>query len=47
LDKHICYEEQILFPKIQEVATPGQMKKISDLHEETGFVENTDDVFWK
>ncbi len=47
LEGHIRFEERILFNKIQEVASPDQVKLIDDLHTEHKFEENSEDEFWK
>ncbi|MGK7389073.1 MAG: hemerythrin domain-containing protein [Candidatus Cyclobacteriaceae bacterium M2_1C_046] len=47
LEAHIRFEERALFQKIQEIATEEQLKLIDEVHEEEGFVENTQDEFWK
>lgn len=46
LEKHIRFEERVLFEKVQEIATAGELKAI-ELHHASGeFKENTEDVFW-
>tara|TARA_R110002049_G_scaffold307773_2_gene509423 strand:+ start:9188 stop:9652 length:465 start_codon:yes stop_codon:yes gene_type:complete len=47
LDKHIRFEERVLFPEIQKVATEDQLALIEDIHQEHGFVDKVDDEFWK
>ncbi|WP_417266286.1 hemerythrin domain-containing protein [Brumimicrobium sp.] len=47
LDRHIRFEERELFMLIQEVATPEQLKKIEEVHDDSDFVDNTTDVFWE
>jgi iron-sulfur cluster repair protein YtfE (RIC family) len=47
LERHIRFEERELFMLIQEKATPNELKKIDELHEELNFVENTEDIFWE
>lgn len=47
LEKHIRFEERVLFPAIQEVATAEQLKKIEEHHDETDFQDNLSDEFWK
>ncbi len=44
---HIRFEERILFTEIQKIATPGQLKLISECHSEEKFIENQTDMFWK
>ena len=47
LESHIRFEERILFNEIQKVATEDQMNVVSDLHPETKFEENCEDLFWE
>ena len=47
LERHIRFEERELFMLIQERATQGELKKISELHKELYFIENQEDIFWK
>lgn len=47
LEKHIRFEERILFNEIQKVATKKQMKIIAQLHNDEKFNDNTDDEFWR
>jgi hemerythrin-like domain-containing protein len=47
LDAHIRFEERILFPEIQQVATEMQLLDIEKNHQETDFLDNLDDEFWK
>ena len=47
LDAHIRFEERVLFPEIQKVATEEQLQHIEEIHHEEGFVDNLDDEFWK
>ncbi len=47
LDAHIRFEERELFMEIQNRATPKQLDQVAELHQSTGFVENTEDMFWK
>ncbi|MCK0132166.1 hemerythrin domain-containing protein [Flavobacteriaceae bacterium F08102] len=46
LEQHIRFEERQLFNEIQEVASPEQLSKIAEIHEDLSFVENTEDTFW-
>lgn len=46
LEKHIRFEERILFNEIQKSATPTQLEKIKQVHTEEKFVDNLSDVFW-
>lgn len=45
LEKHIRFEERILFQKIQEVATPNQLEKIKEAHKEENH-DGWEDRFW-
>ncbi|KGO89591.1 hemerythrin domain-containing protein [Flavobacterium suncheonense] len=47
LEAHIRFEERVLFPEIQKVATAEQLAKIAEVHKEGSFTENEQDVFWK
>lgn len=47
LDKHIRFEERVLFPEIQKMATELQLLDIEKIHQETDFVDKLDDEFWK
>lgn len=46
LEKHIRFEERVLFNEIQQVATAAQMQQMEELHESGPFEDNTEDVFW-
>ncbi len=46
LDKHIRFEERILFPEIQNIATEEQLCLIEKIHYEDQFVDKLDDDFW-
>lgn len=47
LEAHIRFEERVLFPEVQKVASREQLAKIAEIHHEDEFVENEKDVFWK
>ncbi|WP_341216533.1 hemerythrin domain-containing protein [uncultured Wocania sp.] len=47
LDKHIRFEERVLFPEIQKVATESQLALIEEIHKEEDFEDKIDDEFWK
>jgi iron-sulfur cluster repair protein YtfE (RIC family) len=47
LEKHIRFEERVLFNEIQEVATEQQLCAILEHHTETKFLDNTTDRFWE
>ena len=46
LDAHIRFEERILFPEVQEIASQEQLKDIKENHDELKFKDNTEDEFW-
>ncbi|WP_179318956.1 hemerythrin domain-containing protein [Winogradskyella helgolandensis] len=47
LEQHIRFEERILFPEIQKVATEAQLRHIELIHQPEKFIDNESDVFWK
>lgn len=47
LEKHIRFEERVLFPEVQKFATEEQLGLIDKHHTEVGFKENISDEFWK
>lgn len=47
LEQHIRFEERILFPEIQKVATEEQLQHIEAIHQPEDFVDKSDDEFWK
>lgn len=47
LDAHIRFEERVLFPEIQKVATEEQLTLIEGIHQDHAFVDKLDDEFWK
>lgn len=47
LDAHIRFEERVLFPEIQKVASEEQLALIEDIHKEEGFEDKIDDEFWR
>lgn len=47
LDKHIRFEERVLFPKIQEKATVAELLEIEKIHHQDPFNDNLDDEFWR
>lgn len=46
LEKHIRFEERILFNQIQEFANENQLREITAIHS-TEFRDNLNDIFWK
>jgi len=46
LEKHIRFEERVLFPVIQEKATSSQLEIIAAQGDREKFVENMSDPFW-
>lgn len=47
LEQHIRFEERILFPEIQKIATEEQLLHIEKIHQPESFVDKLDDEFWK
>ncbi|UPS91594.1 hemerythrin domain-containing protein [Bizionia sp. M204] len=47
LEQHIRFEERILFPEIQKVATEEQLQHIAKIHQPESFEDNITDEFWK
>lgn len=47
LEKHIRFEERVLFPEIQKVATETQMLEIEKIHQPESFEDNLKDEFWR
>jgi iron-sulfur cluster repair protein YtfE (RIC family) len=47
LEKHIRFEERILFNELQKVATKKQLETILKLHTNEKFSDNTNDPFWE
>jgi hemerythrin superfamily protein len=47
LEKHIRFEERMLFNAVQELATVQQLKTILEKHREDQFRDNEADLFWK
>lgn len=47
LEKHIRFEERVLFPEIQKMATEAQLAFIEEIHQEEGFIDKLDDEFWR
>lgn len=46
LERHIRFEERVLFPEIQDTATPDQFEIIQKIHKSDLFQENNKDPFW-
>jgi hypothetical protein len=46
LERHIRFEERVLFNEIQKIATEKQLGIISKIHTDGKFNDNTDDPFW-
>lgn len=46
LDQHIRFEERVLFPEIQKVATEDQLAFIEKIHQHDDFNDKLDDEFW-
>ena len=47
LEQHIRFEERVLFPEIQKIATEEQMQLIEKIHHQEPFKDKLDDEFWK
>ncbi|MBP0904683.1 hemerythrin domain-containing protein [Mariniflexile gromovii] len=47
LEQHIRYEERVLFPEIQKIATEPQLELIEKIHQEANFIDKLDDEFGK
>lgn len=47
LEKHIRFEERVLFPEVQKIASEEQLEQIDKHHTEVDFQENIADEFWK
>ncbi|TYC10664.1 hemerythrin domain-containing protein [Bizionia gelidisalsuginis] len=47
LEQHIRFEERVLFPEIQKVATETQMIRIEKIHQPEAFQDKLDDEFWR
>ncbi len=46
LEKHIRFEERVLFDEIQKSDTFEKLKSIQHLHSNEKFIDNTSDKFW-
>jgi len=46
LDRHIRFEERVLFMEIQEVVSDEELK-IAQKHHKDSFIDNAEDEFWK
>jgi iron-sulfur cluster repair protein YtfE (RIC family) len=47
LEQHIRFEERVLFPEIQKVATDAQLLHIGKIHQPELFIDKLDDEFWR
>lgn len=47
LEKHIRFEERVLFREIQEAATPAGLEKIEELHRGIAIEDQWTDRFWQ
>lgn len=47
LEQHIRFEERVLFPEIQKIATEDQLLLIEKIHHQEPFIDKLDDEFWK
>lgn len=46
LEAHIRFEERVLFPAIEVVATEKELNLIMEIHSENSIYEDWGDVFW-
>jgi hemerythrin superfamily protein len=46
VEKHIRFEERVLFKEIQAVATEEQLKQVAASHAQEAFVDDFRDPFW-
>lgn len=48
LEQHIRFEERVLFPEIQKIATETQLQHLETIHHpDEKFIDNLEDEFWK
>lgn len=47
LEQHIRFEERVLFPEIQKIATEDDLILIGKIHLEKKFMDNVEDEFWR
>jgi iron-sulfur cluster repair protein YtfE (RIC family) len=47
LEKHIRFEERILFHEIEQVASKKEIMFINEIHEDCVLLEDWEDEFWK
>jgi iron-sulfur cluster repair protein YtfE (RIC family) len=47
LEKHIRFEERVLFNAIQKVALPKNLEAIKKLHANNKLIDNITDIIWK
>ncbi len=47
LERHIRFEERVLFNEIQKKATQEQILALEQIHSKEKFVDNLSDVFWE
>lgn len=47
LEKHIRFEERVLFPEIEKMASEKEMNLIIETHNNTDNLEDWQDEFWK
>ena len=47
LERHIRFEERILFEEVQRKASAKEIQSLSKVIPEVTFIENTNDMFWK
>ena len=47
LEKHVRFEERVLFSEIEKAATAEHLEKIANIHQPERFTENEVDQFWQ
>lgn len=47
LEQHIRFEERVLFPEIQKVASEAELLQIEKIHQPEAFIDKLDDEFWR
>lgn len=47
LEQHVRFEERVLFPEIQKVATEEELELVAAHHSDERFKDNLKDEFWK
>ncbi|MEO6348392.1 MAG: hemerythrin domain-containing protein [Aquaticitalea sp.] len=47
LEHHIRFEERVLFPEIQKIASEEELVLIEKMHQQDNFEDNLNDEFWR